>query len=74
MSTAIRKAKPEDAVAIARIQVTSWRSAFRNIASDEYLDHMVSEENQAEDWQEILADAEQVVFVAQEENKLVGYV
>jgi hypothetical protein len=41
----LRKAPPGDAVALGHIQVTSWRSAFRNIASDEYLDHHVSEEN-----------------------------
>jgi ribosomal protein S18 acetylase RimI-like enzyme len=70
---AIRKAEPKDALALGHIQVTSWRSAFRNIASDEYLDHMVSEASQAEDWKEILADAEQVVFVAEQENGPIGY-
>ena len=69
----IRKAKLKDATTLGHIQVISWRSAFRNIASDDYLDKMVSEENQADDWKEILADAEQVVFVAETENKLVGY-
>ena len=73
MGVTLRKAEPEDATALAHIQVTSWRSAFRNIASDDYLDHMVSEQNQAEDWKEILADAEQVVFIAEKQDKLVGY-
>jgi ribosomal protein S18 acetylase RimI-like enzyme len=73
MKVTIRKAKPRDAAALGRIQVTSWRSAFRNIASDDYLDHYVREENQAEDWREILADAEQVVCVAEMDNQPVGY-
>ena len=73
MPITIRKANPKDATVLGHIQVTSWRSAFRNIASDGYLDNMVSEENQAADWKEILADAEQVVFVAEMEDKLVGY-
>jgi len=73
MTISIRKAELKDAPALGHIQVTSWRSAFRNIASDDYLDNMVSEENQAADWKEILADPEQVVFVAEMENKLVGY-
>ena len=73
MTPIIRNAEPKDAPALGHIQVTSWRSAFRHIASDDYLDHMVSEENQAEDWKEILADAEQVVLVAEEENEPIGY-
>lgn len=73
MTITIRKAEIQDAPSLGHIQVTSWRSAFRNIASDEYLDHMVSEENQAADWKEILADHEQVVFVAEERDQLVGY-
>ena len=73
MNLDIRKAKIEDAPAIAHIQVTSWRSAFRNIASDQYLDHMVSEVDQVVDWKEILADPEQVVVIAENGNKLIGY-
>ena len=73
MNITIRNAKLEDAPMLGHIQVMSWRSAFRNIASDEYLDRRVSEKNQAGDWQEILAVPEQVVFVAAKENQLIGY-
>jgi len=73
MPISIHKAKPKDATALGHIQVTSWRSAFRNIASDDYLDNMISVEHQAEDWKEILADSEQVVFVAEMEDRFVGY-
>jgi GNAT superfamily N-acetyltransferase len=66
-------AKPRDAAALGHIQVTSWRSAFRGIASDDYLDHMVNEEHQAEDWKEILADCDQVVIVAEIDGRPVGY-
>jgi ribosomal protein S18 acetylase RimI-like enzyme len=69
----LRKAEPEDAAALGHIQVTSWRSAFRGIASDNYLDHMVSEESQANDWNEILAKREAVVIIAEVENASVGY-
>jgi len=71
--TTIRKAQGKDAAALGHIQVTSWRSAFRDIASDEYLDQMVSEEHQANDWKDIIADAEQVVYVAELDNEPVGY-
>jgi len=69
----IRKAELKDAHILGHIQVTSWRSAFRNIVPGEYLDRMVSEENQAADWKEILADPEQVVFCAETDGKTVGY-
>jgi GNAT superfamily N-acetyltransferase len=73
MSIILRKAELKDAAALGHIQVTSWRSAFRNIAPDDYLDHQVSEENQAGDWKEILADDAQVVFVAEMDTNLIGY-
>ena len=73
MPITFRKAELKDAPVLGHIQVTSWRSAFRNIAPDEYLDHQVSESNQAEDWKEILSDNGQIVFVAETENRLVGY-
>ena len=69
----LRKAEPKDATALGHIQVTSWRSAFRNIASDNFLDHMVSEENQAEDWKEILGEEEPVIYIAEFANVPVGY-
>ena len=71
--TTIRKARGTDAAALGHIQVTSWRSAFRDIASDEYLDQMVSEEHQANDWKEIIADPQQVVYVAELNGEPVGY-
>lgn len=73
MPLQIRKAEPKDAHSLGHIQVTSWRSAFRGIASDEYLDTMVSEDDQTEDWREILEDAEQIVLIAEKGGKPVGY-
>ena len=73
MTSTIRKAEPKDANALGHIQVTSWRSALRNIASDEYLDHMVSAEHQADDWKENIADPEQVVYIAELNGEPVGY-
>jgi ribosomal protein S18 acetylase RimI-like enzyme len=73
MKITIRSAKAEDAPVLGHIQVTSWRSAFRKIASDTFLDHMVSEESQAEDWKEILAGKDPVIFIAELEEMPVGY-
>ena len=68
-----RPALLTDAPALGHIQVTSWRSAFRGIAPDDYLDHQVSVENQIEDWKEIIPDNEQIVIVAEVDNQVVGY-
>jgi ribosomal protein S18 acetylase RimI-like enzyme len=73
MTVTIRKAQIKDAPSLGHIQVTSWRSAFRNIASDDYLDHMVSEEHQSDDWKEIIADPEQVVYIAEMNGEPIGY-
>jgi len=74
MPITIRKAEPKDANTLGQLQVTSWRSAFRNIASDKYLDAMISTEKQAEDWKQITADHQQVVLIIEENESAIGYV
>lgn len=69
----IRRATLTDPPALGRVQVTSWRSAFRGIASDDYLDHQSSADNQAEEWKGILADDTQLVFVAENDQGVIGY-
>ncbi len=72
-SPSLRPATVSDATSLGYIQVTSWRSAFRGIAPDDYLDHQVNPESQAEDWKEILTDGEQIVMVAEMGKEVVGY-
>lgn len=72
-SPSYRQARISDATFLGHIQVTSWRSAFRGIAPDDYLDHQVSPENQAQDWKDILTDKDQIVVVAELGNELAGY-
>ena len=74
MTLTIRKAVLEDVSILGHIQVRSWRSAFRNIATDNYLDNLVSEEDQIEDWKEILFRRDSIVLVAEVENSAVGYI
>ena len=68
-----RRATLVDPQALGQVQVTSWRSAFRGIASDDYLDHQANVENQVEDWKKILTDDTQLVFVAENDQHLIGY-
>lgn len=68
-----RRATLADSSALGQVQVTSWRSAFRGIAPDDYLDHQASAENQAEDWKGILSNDTQIVIIAENDQELMGY-
>lgn len=43
----IRAARPEDAPAIARVHVDSWRSTYRGLVPDAYLDGLAYERSEA---------------------------
>jgi GNAT superfamily N-acetyltransferase len=40
----LRSAKPEDAMAVARVHVRSWQAAYRDLISSEYLDQLFAED------------------------------
>lgn len=52
--TLIRRATPDDAAAIAALHVASWRSAYRGVLADAYLDGPIEAERTAH-WQRTLA-------------------
>lgn len=70
----IRLARPEDAPAIATVHVRTWQFAYRGQIPDTYLDSMSIESRTAR-WQEILEDldSQRGVFVAEIEDKVVGF-
>ena len=71
----IRRAGPDDWAAIAAIHAASWRSAYRGIYPDSYLDEEAPEERRAF-WRPALAewDAEvDAVFLAEEDGAVVGF-
>lgn len=72
----IRPARPEDAESIARVQVDTWRTAYRGIVPDEFL-RRLSYEISTRGWRKRLqgGDAETFLFVAEEETAgIVGFV
>lgn len=69
----IRKAQLEDAEAIARIHVASWRVAYTGIISSEFLSAL-SEAERLRGWRQRLADGQTVILVAQEAGSTVGWV
>jgi ribosomal protein S18 acetylase RimI-like enzyme len=72
----VRGAVPEDWRAIAGLHLRSWRSAYRGILSDAYLD-AEAEEDRLRTWKARIGDgrAEGIgTFVAEREGEIVGFV
>jgi len=70
----IRQATPEDADTIALLHAESWRSAYRGIVSDAYLDGPVIAERQSW-WRKRLAeDATIVVLIAEAGGGAAGFI
>jgi ribosomal protein S18 acetylase RimI-like enzyme len=67
----IRKANSNDAKGIAKVQVESWKTTYKNIVPDEYLNRMTYESREQK-WKDIIS--EQAVFVAETvEGEIVGF-
>jgi GNAT superfamily N-acetyltransferase len=70
---AVRRAVPDDAAAIARAHVASWRAAYRGIVPDAVLDAL-SEERRATFWRgAIEADGAESVWVGVVGEEVVGF-
>jgi len=75
MAYSIRSAEVEDADAIARVHVTSWRETYRGLMPDDVLDSL-SIERRSEQWKNTLADptdAYHHMFVAEAKRGIVGF-
>lgn len=69
----IRLAEPKDSAALARIQVNSYRTAYAELLPPEYL-AAFSDEEQAQDWVELLNSSPDLLLVAEEvTGRVVGY-
>lgn len=66
----IRKANLNDALGVAKVQVDSWKTTYKNIVSDAYLEQMTYE-NRAKKWKDILSG--QDVFVAEHKGEIIGF-
>lgn len=70
-----REATAADAVAIARLHAESWRSAYRGIFSDDFLDHRVHQERR-DSWQTRFSGGESrpfFVLLAENGGQLDGF-
>ncbi len=68
----IRRAIYDDAAAIARIHVGTWRTAYAGIVPDEYLASL-SEEKRLKSWQQQLTDGKTVILVAEKDGEVIGW-
>jgi ribosomal protein S18 acetylase RimI-like enzyme len=71
----IREATATDALDVARIHASSWRSAYRGLLSDRYLAHDV-DTDRANVWRQRFAELTRDdfrVFIAEDDNRAVGF-
>lgn len=69
----IREAGIEDALSIANVQVKTWRSAYRGIVPDDYLDSL-SIDKSAGGWAIFFSDTNKFAFVALDRyGNIVGF-
>lgn len=60
----IRKANSVDATSIAKVHVDSWRTTYKGIIPDEFLNNL-SYEQRTELWKENLARVDNYIVVAE---------
>lgn len=68
----IRKAVIEDASQVALVHTESWRTTYRGIITDDFLNSL-SIEKRAEVWQKVIEANTQILFVAEENETIVGF-
>lgn len=68
----VRPARIADAAAIARVHVASWRSTYRGLLTDEFLDSL-DEATYTQRWGRILAEGSSRVYVASRGEDVVGF-
>jgi GNAT superfamily N-acetyltransferase len=72
MVSLVRPAEVEDAAAIARVHVATWRSTYRGLLPDDFLASL-DEAGYEERWRRILDDGSGRVFVAADGRDVVGF-
>lgn len=68
----VRRAGVDDADAIARVHVSTWRTAYRGLLPDDFLNSL-SESTYADRWRRALGDSTTRVYVAEEDGQVVGF-
>jgi ribosomal protein S18 acetylase RimI-like enzyme len=75
MGLLVRRAEPQDAPAVARVHVASWRQAYRGLLPQEYLDSL-SVETRTTTWAQAfsqLPDQTSITLVGELDGQIVGF-
>jgi GNAT superfamily N-acetyltransferase len=72
MISLVRRAEPEDAAGIAKVHVTTWRTAYRGLLSDDFLASL-DETAYTERWRRTLTAARDRVYVAENADGVIGF-
>ena len=73
MSVSIRPARLEDAAAIAHVHVETWKTAYRGMLPQQYLDSL-QEQERAQSWKQWLERPQVSVLVAEQAPGLCGFI
>jgi ribosomal protein S18 acetylase RimI-like enzyme len=68
----VRPATLDDAEAIARVNVATWRSAYRGLLPDDFLASL-NEAHYTERWTRVIGQGTSRVFVVEEQDRIVGF-
>jgi ribosomal protein S18 acetylase RimI-like enzyme len=68
----VRPATLDDAAAIARVHVASWRTTYRGLLPDDFLASL-SDEHYTERWTRVMGEGSSRVFVVEEPGEVVGF-
>jgi len=72
MVSLVRAAEIDDAADIARVHVATWRTAYRGMLPDDFLESL-SESHYEERWRRTIAHYGSGVFVAQDGREVVAF-
>ena len=72
ISPTLRLANPCDAYGLAEMHVAAWQVAYRGLLPDDFLDGLTVEAR-AERWQQILTDSPRQIWIACEDDRIVGF-
>ncbi|MBD2460209.1 GNAT family N-acetyltransferase [Oscillatoria sp. FACHB-1407] len=71
----IRPATPDDIAAIARVHVDAWRTTYRGIVPDRYLEEMSYKKSEArwQQWFTITANFHHIVVALNASDEVIGF-
>ena len=71
----VRPATPNDASGIARVHIESWKTTYQGIMPDSVIDNLDNTfERRKAHWEQVATDGENIIFVAEQGEDIVGFV